>query len=137
MSFLHRYLSDHPVYSAQFFEFGQFSELTAEVYQQLINVGRLAADGIERCEYIFECVSCESMGLLRKVEDMYIGHGHLPSHSFLHLTHQEFLATWYWSHALSFRQLKELVIVDLTSSLLTSFCRVSISVKGGHPLQPP
>ena len=49
------------------------------------------------------------MGFLCKVEDMYIGHGHLSSNSFLHLTLQEFLAAWYWSHTLSSQQLEELV----------------------------
>ena len=47
MLFLDRYLCDHPVYSKQSFVFGQFSELPTEIYQQLIDVGRLAAEGIE------------------------------------------------------------------------------------------
>ena len=47
MSLLHLYLSDHPVYSAQCSEFGQFCELPIEVYQQLMDMGRLAADRIE------------------------------------------------------------------------------------------
>ena len=72
-------------------------------------MGRLAADGIERRAYIFDSVSCEPMGFLRKVEDMYIGHGHISSHSFLHLTLQEFLAAWYWSRTLSSQELEELV----------------------------
>ena len=47
MSLIHRYLSNHHVYSVQLLEFGQFCELPPEVYQQLVDLGRLAADGLE------------------------------------------------------------------------------------------
>ena len=49
------------------------------------------------------------MGFLRKVEDMYIGHGHLPPHSFLHMTIQEVLAAWHWSSTLCSQELEKLV----------------------------
>ena len=89
--------------------FGQFSELPKQVYHQLMDVGRLAAGRIEQRQYIFNNISCESMGFLCKVEDMYVRHGHRSSHSFLHLTLQEFLAALYWTHTLSSQKLEELV----------------------------
>ena len=49
------------------------------------------------------------MDFLRNVEDVYVEDGHRSSHSFLHLTLQEFLAALYWSCTLSSQQLQILV----------------------------
>ena len=57
-----------------------FPHLPGEVCEQLLALGRLAADGIKEQQYIFDNITCETMGLLRKVEGLYTeAHRHTAS----------------------------------------------------------
>ena len=77
-----------------------------ELMEQLLCHGKLAANGIENHEYIFQGVTCKQLGLLQPIEDLFDGmrsndKSLVTSYSFLHLTLQEFLAAFFWSRTLS------------------------------------
>ena len=88
---------------------GPVTNITKDIRDKLLALAELAAKGIKTRQYIFDNVSCKSMGFLRKVEGMYVENEYEESHTFLHLTLQEFLAALYWCHKLSSCELEELI----------------------------
>ena len=86
------------------------SELPSDVSHQLNQLAELAARGIEQRRYVFDNVPIsDTLGLMHSVKQL---HDCRPkrstSHSFTHLTLQEFLAARYWSQ-LSPQQLTKLL----------------------------
>ena len=85
------------------------SELSSDVSHQLNQLGELAARGIEQRKYIFESVPSDTLGLMHSVKQLHDYRvKRSTSHSFTHLTLQEFLAARYWSQ-LPPKQLTELL----------------------------
>ena len=85
------------------------SELPSDVSHQLNQLGELAARGIEQRKYIFDNVPSDTLGLMHSVKQLHDYRPNHPiSHSFTHLTLQEFLAGRYWSQ-LPPQQLTELL----------------------------
>ena len=92
------YLGDHPDHKCKRLGFRNFNQLPRDVYNTLMMFAELAAEGIEKQQYVFnELPLSEHMGLMIQVEDIYVDVGSCVSYSFLHLTLQEFLAAIYWS----------------------------------------
>ena len=74
------------------------SELPSDVSHQLNQLGELAARGIEQRKYIFDNVPSDTLGLMHSVKPLHDYRAkRSSSHSFTHLTLQEFLAGRYWS----------------------------------------
>ena len=73
------------------------TDLPQTIFQELLILGKLAADGIQQQMYIFDSVpSLRLQGFLQKVSDIYSS-DEQASYSFLHLTVQEYFAALYWS----------------------------------------
>ena len=89
-----RYLSenDQPIPKIK-----TLSDLPKCVYQELMQLAKLAAKGIEDHCYVFSQLPGNTMGLMHKEEGLQVAEGVLQSYSFLHLTLQEFLAALYFS----------------------------------------
>ena len=86
-----------------------WEDLPSDVSHQLNQLGELAARGIEQRKYIFDNVPSDTLGLMHSVKPLHDYRPNHPiSHSFTHLTLQEFLAGRYWSQ-LPPQQLTELL----------------------------
>ena len=97
-SLMMRYLGDHPDHKCKRLSLKTLSNLPQDVHSNLMKFTELAANGIEKQQYVFnELPLSEHMGLMIQVEDILEDVGSCVSYSFLHLTLQEFLAAIYWS----------------------------------------
>ena len=96
-SLLERYLDDHSVYRAQELSIEKLSDLPKDIYDHLMELAQLAAKGIEEKEYVFDDLTCNTLGLMQSVDDNESYKSKSTSYSFLHLTLQEYLAALYWS----------------------------------------
>ena len=96
-SLLERYLDDHSIYGAQRLSIETLSKLPQDVYDDLMKLAQLAAKGIEEKEYVFDDLTCNTLGLMQSVDDNESHKSKSTSYSFLHLTLQEYLAALYWS----------------------------------------
>ena len=96
-SLLERYLDDHSVYGPQQLCIETLSDLPQDVYDDLMNLAQLAAKGIEEKQYVFDDLTCNTLGLMQSVDDNESHRSRSTSYSFLHLTLQEYLAALYWS----------------------------------------
>ena len=73
------------------------SDLPKCVYEELMQLAKLAAEGIKDHRYVFNEIPCNTMGLMHKEEGLQVAKGVSQSYSFLHLTLQEFLAALYFA----------------------------------------
>ena len=96
-SLLERYLDDHSVYGPQRLSIEMLSSLPQDVYDDLMKLTQLAAKGIEEKQYVFDDLTCNTLGLMQSVDDNESHKSKSTSYSFLHLTLQEYLAALYWS----------------------------------------
>ena len=96
-SLLERYLDDHSVYRPQQLCIETLSDLPQDVYDDLMKLAQLAAKGIEEKQYVFDDLTCNTLGLMQSVDDNESHKSKSTSYSFLHLTLQEYLAALYWS----------------------------------------
>ena len=96
-SLLERYLDDHAVYGPQQLCIKALSDLPQDVYHDLMELAQLAAKGIEEEQYVFDDLTCNTLGLMQSVDDNESHKSKSTSYSFLHLTLQEYLAAFYWS----------------------------------------
>ena len=96
-SLLERYLDDHSVYGPQRLSIEMLSNLPQDVYDDLMKLAQLAAKGIEEKHYVFDDLTCNTLGLMQSVDDNESHKSKSTSYSFLHLTLQEYLAALYWS----------------------------------------
>ena len=92
-----RYISDHPVYSkCKTAAIRQLSDLPSEVQEQVWKLSQLAAEGLEKGQFIFDSIPCDDIGLMQSAEEELVI-GRSVSYCFLHLTLQEYLAALHWS----------------------------------------
>ena len=96
-SLLERYLDDHSVYRPQQLCIETLSKLPQDVYNDLMKLAQLAAKGVEEKQYVFDDLTCNTLGLMQSVDDNESHKSKSTSYSFLHLTLQEYLAALYWS----------------------------------------
>ena len=96
-SLLELYLDDHSVYGSQQLSIETLSKLPQDVYDDLMKLAQLAAKGIEEKQYVFDDLTCNTLGLMQAVDDNESHKSKSTSYSFLHLTLQEYLAALYWS----------------------------------------
>ena len=97
LSSLIRYISDHPVYSkCKTAAIRQLSDLPSEVHEQVWKLSQLAAEGLEKRQFVFDSIPCDDMGLMQSAEEELVI-GRSVSYCFLHLTLQEYLAALHWS----------------------------------------
>ena len=96
-SLLERYLDNNAVYGPQRLRIEMLSKLPQDVYDDLMKLAQLAAKGIEEKEYVFDDLTCNTLGLMQSVDDNESHKSMSTSYSFLHLTLQEYLAALYWS----------------------------------------
>lgn len=89
---LQRHFEGNPAHSLQH---AQLQNLPEDIYWRLVDVGRLAVDGIQKHQYIFDSLEFDHMGLMQVIQDLYIREKPLMSFSFLHQTLQEFLAAFH------------------------------------------
>ena len=89
-----RYISDQPVYIK--LKVRQLSDLPSEVQEQVWNLSKLAAEGLENRQFIFDSIPYDHMGLMQSAEEELVI-GSSVSYCFLHLTLQEYLAALHWS----------------------------------------
>ena len=93
-----RYINDHPVYKYSNCEreIMNLSDMPLEVQEQFLKLSQLAAEGLEKKEFIFDRIPCDHMGLMQSAEEKFVI-GSSMSYCFLHLTLQEYLAALHWS----------------------------------------
>ena len=95
---LERHLDDHPVYGPQELCVQELTDLPRDVYDDLMKLAELAANGIELQQYVFDNLTHNTLGLMRRVSESESRKYKSVSYSFLHLTLQEYLAALYWSN---------------------------------------
>ena len=91
-----RYINDHPVYSKLKRKITELSDMHSEVQKQFWKLSQLAAEGLEKKQFIFDSIPCDHMGLMQSAEEELM-FGSSVSYCFLHLTLQEYLAALHWS----------------------------------------
>ena len=96
-SLLERYLDDHPVYGPQELCIHELTDLPQDVYDDIMKLAELAANGIEQQQYVFDNLTHNTLGLMQRVNDSESCKSKSVSYSFLHLTLQEYFAALFWS----------------------------------------
>ena len=94
---MERYLDDHSIYGPQRLSIETLSGLPQDVYDDLMKLAQLAAKGIEEKQYVFDDLTCNTLGLMQSVDNNESHKCESTSYSFLHLTLQQYLAALYWS----------------------------------------
>ena len=99
-----RYLYGHADYKEQEWNINSFEkDLPDKVYKQLLTICEVAYDGIctkgmKRVQLVFsdhDLISCETLGFMQSVAQVFVKYGQKKSHNFLHLRVQEFLAAFF------------------------------------------
>ena len=123
-SLLLRHLLDHPVHGKKRnWRVRSFSDLPQDVYQQLCELGRIAYEGIPHDQQvIFSDIpeDFETLGLMQRVQELYVDEGAAVSYNFLHLTVQEYLAAFHLSQQPVEKQIEHLKEYQKTKSLNNS-----------------
>ena len=96
LSSLIRYIKDHPDYSKCKRKITKLLDLPSVVQEQFWKLSQLAAEGLEKKQFIFDSIPCDHMGLMQRAEEE-LTLGSTVSYCFLHLTLQEYLAALHWS----------------------------------------
>ena len=89
--------------------FNDLSKDAPDIYQQLCILGKIAYEGICNDQQIifhrkdFETMGLslknfETLGLMQRVRELYVGEATAVSYNFLHLTVQEYLAAFHLTH---------------------------------------
>ena len=97
-SLLERYLDDHHVYGPQELCVQELTDLPRDVYNDVMKLAELAANGIQLQQYVFDNLTHNTLGLMQRVSESESRKSKSVSYSFLHLTLQEYLAALYWSN---------------------------------------
>ena len=124
-----RYLRGHQNYSEQTWQIQSLErDLPKSVYQKLLEISRLAYEGICTKEgtsvkliYTDLPPYFDSLGLMQSVYQLYVFRGEQVSHNFLHLTVQEFLAAFYISTLSPPEQLEHFQIKDGRMNVVLNF----------------
>ena len=95
---LRRYLSERGELLADHLP-NKLEDLPSDLYDQLFSLAKLAFEGIVKQEVIFSGLpeGYNHLGFMSASGELYVGSRGSVSHSFLHLTLQEFLAAFYIS----------------------------------------
>lgn len=93
----------------------QLQNLPDDIQCRLLDVGRLAFEGIQKRQYIFDNIDFDHMGLMQAIPDFYVRENPSMSFSFLHQTLLEFLAAFYITQRPRDEFLKVLQLPDLFS----------------------
>ena len=96
---LQRHFEVDPTSSFQAHKISHLTELPPDMYWSILDISKIAAKGIQNCQYIFDTLECNPLGLMSTVQDLYIGESSSISYSFLHQTLQEFLAAFYFTQS--------------------------------------
>ena len=97
--------------------FNDLSKDAPDIYQQLCILGKIAYEGIRNDQQIifhrkdFEILGLslqdfETLGLMQRVRELYVGEATAVSYNFLHLTVQEYLAAFHLSQQPVEKQIK-------------------------------
>ena len=127
LSSLIRYISDHQEYSMCKTKIRQLSDLPSEVQEQVWKLSKLAAEGLENRQFIFDSIPCDHMGLMQSAEEELVI-GSSGSYCFLHLTLQEYLAALHWSRMGS----EDMVRLVSKTSLFPLHTLVRDGITAGH-----
>ena len=92
---LQRHFNVDPTSSFQANKIHSLTELPQGMYWSVLDISKVASKGIQNCQYIFDTLECNPLGLMNAVQDIYIKENPPISFSFLHQTLQEFLAAFY------------------------------------------
>ena len=76
----------------------KLSDLPRDLFHNVTQLAELAASGLEESKYIYSDVPCDTLGLMVSVRQIYEVRSEKAAYMFLHLTLQEYLSAFYWSH---------------------------------------
>ena len=107
-----RYLRDHPEYAINYIQ--RFTDLPPPVYDKFLKLCGVAYNGIvsasDQVQLVFSerdlPADFDNLGLMDSVTELYVIRGTVSSHSFLHLTFQEFFAAVHISNMSPEQQLE-------------------------------
>ena len=120
-SLIHDLLRCHHNDDLEVHSFNDLSKDAPDIYQQLCILGKIAYEGIRNDQQVifhrkdFETMGLslknfETLGLMRRVRELYVGEATAVSCNFLHLTVQEYLAAFHLSRQPVEKQIETLSV---------------------------
>ena len=97
---LQRNYANDPEYQSQKIDVSDIDHLPANIYSDILTLAKLAADGIENSEYVWDDLTCNTLGLMQRMETTASDKPVCVSFTFHHLIIQEYLAAFHWSNVL-------------------------------------
>ena len=91
-------LLKHNLPSIQSLDIEKLDDLPPHVHNNLMKLAELAAKGLEEGIYMFNNVTFETLGLMMYIRQLNEYRHRRSSYIFLHLTLQDYMAAFYWSH---------------------------------------
>ena len=92
--------ANDPEYQSQKIDVNNIDHLPPKIRSDILTLAELAADGIENSEYVWDDLTCNTLGLMQTMENTVSGKPECVSYTFRHLIIQEYLAALYWSNVL-------------------------------------
>ena len=87
--------------------------LPEDIHWRLVDIAKVASEGIRKRQYIFDSLECDHMGLMQGIQDFYVKESPSVSFAFLHQTLQEFLTAFNLTQCQSGELLQALSEPDL------------------------
>ena len=91
----------------------ELTDLPTHVYNNLMQLAELAANGLTTSQYIYNNVPCDTLGLMVSVRQIHDVRPKKTAYMFLHVTLQEYLSALYLHHRIEQQQTESLYWINV------------------------